>query len=258
MILFEKQNTIGILTFNQPDKLNALDEEMAKRFSQVLEEIKKDSSLRVLILTGAGRAFSSGGNLDMITAKFSKTAEVNKNELIQFYKSFLALRDLSIPVIAAINGPAVGAGFCVALACDLRYAASNARMGANFAKIGLAPGMGGTYLITRLVGPTRASEILMLADTFDAKKALEMGLLNDIYEPSELLPKVMEIASKLAKNGPLPLRQIKKGISKALHSSLEEMFLYDSTAQAECFQSLDIREGIEAIREKREPHFNGK
>lgn len=258
LLLCQIKDHIATLTFNTPDNLNALDEAMGIEFTKTLNSLKKNKEVRVVIITGAGRAFSSGGNLDMIEAKTKKKASTNQAELKKFYKMFLSVRDLPQPVIAAINGPAIGAGFCLSLACDLRYASDTAKLGANFAKIGLAPGMGGTFLITRLVGPTKASEIMLLAETFSAQKGFEYGLLNGVCAPDTLLPLVNQIAQKIAENGPLPVQMIKKGIQKAEKESLIQLFDYDSTCQAKCFTSDDIKEGITAIREKRKPNFKGK
>jgi 2-(1,2-epoxy-1,2-dihydrophenyl)acetyl-CoA isomerase len=258
LITYQAQQGIVTLTFNQPDNLNAMDEAMGKVFNEMMKKIQKDSSARVVILTGSGRAFSSGGNLDMIEGKMRKKPLQNKKELISFYKLFLTVRDLKVPVIAAINGHAIGAGFCLSLACDLRYAAESAKLGANFSKIGLAPGMGGTYLVTRLVGITRAAEILMLAENMPAQRAMELGLLNGVCKDEELMEKVQSIAKKISENAPLPLAYIKKGIQMAENSTLQKLFIYDSTAQAKCFASEDIKEGIKSIREKRAPLFKGK
>lgn len=258
ILCYQVDGPIATLTLNQPETLNAMDEPMAKAFSKLLFEIKKTKTLRVAILTGAGRAFSSGGNLQMIEKKTKKSQTVNKNELKIFYRSFLDVRTLSIPVIAAMNGPAIGAGFCLALACDLRYAAKSAKMGANFAKIGLAPGMGGIYLITRLVGATRAAELLMLGESVSANRAMNLGLLNGVFKDHELLSHVRGAAKVIAENAPLPIQMIKKGIQKTEQSTLEKMADYDAMSQATCFTSQDILEGIRAIQEKRNPLFFGK
>lgn len=256
-LLYKKEDHIATITFNRPENLNALDEEIGQSFKSLLSDINKDKDVRVLILTGAGRAFSSGGNLNMLEERASKSPETNQKELKEFYQTFLDIRKLRIPVIAAINGPAVGAGFCLSLASDLRYASENAKMGANFAKIALAPGMGGTYLITRLAGPVKAAEILLSGKIFKADQAYKLGLLNGIYSAESLLDEVKKIAKEIASNGPVAIEIIKKGIQKAMHASLEEMFDYDSAAQAQCFTTDDIREGVKAIREKRAPQFSG-
>ncbi|MBI4412366.1 MAG: enoyl-CoA hydratase/isomerase family protein [Deltaproteobacteria bacterium] len=256
-IILQIDQHIATATFNRPDNLNAFDETMGKAFQKVCKEIDKNREIRVVVLTGAGRAFSSGGNLDMIESRTRKKEATNKKELKMFYRIFLGVRNIRVPVIAAVNGPAVGAGFCLALACDLRYASTEAKMGANFAKIGLAPGMGGTYLVTRLIGPTRAAEALLLAENLSAQRAFDMGLLNGIHEPDQLMPHVRGVAKVIAENGPIPVAMIKKGIQKALQGTLEQMFDYDSTCQAKTFATEDIKEGIRAIREKRSPVFKG-
>jgi enoyl-CoA hydratase len=256
-INLKKDGPVLTLTLNAPEQLNAMDIPMGKEFQRIIKSLGKDKSVRAVIITGAGRAFSSGGNLAMIEDKFGKSKTVNERELKSFYKMFLGLRDIPQPVIAAINGPAVGAGFCMAMACDLRYAATTAKMGANFSRIGLAPGMGGTYLITRVAGPVNAAEILLTGRVFDAKKAMEYGILNGLCEPDTLIPTVASLAQEIACNGPLPVSQIKKGVQLAQHRTLEQMFAYDAKMQAICFASQDIREGIKAIREKRDPIFKG-
>jgi enoyl-CoA hydratase/carnithine racemase len=252
------ENHIATLTLNAPDQLNAMDVAMGREFNALLKTIKKNKDIRVVIVTGAGRAFSSGGNLDMIAAKFKKSRAINQKELTAFYKLFLEVRNLPQPVIAAINGPAVGAGFCLALASDLRYVSATAKMGANFSRIGLAPGMGGTYLITRLAGPIFAAEILLTGKIFDAEEAQRFGLVNGVCAHDDLLTKVRSVAAEIAGNGPIPVQQIKHGIQMAGHKTLEQMFAYDAKMQAVCFASKDIQEGIQAVRDKRAPAFLGK
>lgn len=258
LVTYHLESGIATVTLNAPEVLNAMDEKMGEAFSHVLKQLKKEKEARVVILTGAGRAFSAGGNLDMIEGKIKKGKAANKKELKKFYQTFLDIRSLPMPVIGAINGHAIGAGFCLALACDLRYASSNAKMGANFARIGLAPGMGGSYLITHLAGATFASEILFLAENLSAERALEMGLLNGVQESDQLMSHVHAVAKVIAGNGPSAIRKIKRGIQMVLEgASLSKIFDYDSTAQAEAFTTQDIREGVLAIKEKRSPRFKG-
>jgi enoyl-CoA hydratase len=255
LILKDQDGPVVTLTFNDPNLLNAMTGEMGKEFSAHLKILKKDKNTRVVILTGAGRAFSSGGNLDMLAAKIGKTKAINGKSLKNFYQSFLEIRNLSQPFMAVLNGPAVGAGFGVALACDLRYAATEAKMGANFARIGLAPGMGCTYLLTRLVGPTHAADLLMTGRLVTATEAKTLGLINAIFPEENLLDNVKAIAQNIATNASLPVHQIKKGIQHALHKSLDAMMDYDAKCQSECFLTEDIREGVNAVREKRVPKF---
>lgn len=257
LVELKKQNHVATLTFNAPEQLNAMTVEMGQEFTQHLDNLKTDSHIRVVILTGAGRAFSAGGNLDMLLEKLQKSKSENAAALKSFYQTFLEIRNLPQPVIAAINGHAVGAGFCITLACDLRYASSDAKMGANFARIGLAPGMGGNYFVTRLVGPTIASEILLTGQIFKAQKMKEFGLLNDVLESDQLLEHVHKVAREIANNGPLAVQQIKQGIQQAQYKSLEDMFEYDSLAQAQCFETNDLKRGIEAVKAKRPPQFEG-
>lgn len=256
-VLLNVENHVATVTLNTPEQLNAMDEKMGEDFTRALNDIRADKNIRVVILTGAGRAFSAGGNLEMLREKFVRPPEQNQADLKKFYQTFLAIRDLSVPVIAAINGPAVGAGFCLSLACDLRYAAASAKLGANFAKLGLAPGMGGTYLITRLAGPVRAAEILLTGKIFDAPTLEKYGLINQTFDDATLMSEVKKIATDLASSGPVAVAAIKKGIQKALGATLEEMFDYDSSAQAYCFTTSDIQEGVKAVMEKRKPEFRG-
>lgn len=257
-IIYQIEDHTAILTLNRPDQLNAMDVPMGKAFGKIMKDIQKNKKIHVAILTGAGRAFSSGGNLEMLEAKVKKTPAQNKKELIAFYKSFLDVRKLRVPVIAAINGHAVGAGFCLSLACDLRYASETAVLSGNFARIGLAPGMGGTYLITRLLGPAKAAEVMLLAENLSAQRSLQLGLVNEVVSPDNLMSRVREVANTIASNGPVAINMIKQGIQKAMHGTLEQLFIYDSTCQAKCFASKDIKEGILAIREKRKPVFTGQ
>lgn len=258
LILKDQDGPIVTLTFNDSDALNAMSETMGQEFAAHLKVIKKDKTVHVVILTGSGRAFSSGGNLGMLAAKIGKSKAINGKSLKGFYKLFLEIRNLPQPFMAAINGSAVGAGFGVALACDLRYAAIDAKMGANFSRIGLAPGMGCTYLLTRLMGPTHAADLLMTGRLITASEGKSFGLINDIFETENFLQHVKTIAQKIAANAPLPVRQIKKGIQQALFKSLDAMMDYDAECQSECFLTDDIREGIHAVREKRAPKFLGK
>ncbi len=258
LILYDQKDSIGTLTLNNPDQLNAINPEMGDELNALILDLQKRKDLRVLLITGTGKAFSAGGNLQFILDHTPKTPEVNKQEMIEFYSRFLSIRDLSVPTIAVLNGPAVGAGCCIAMACDLRVASENAKLSVNFAKIGLSSGMGGLYFLTQLVGPAIAAELLFTGKTVAAAEAYRMGLVNHVYPASDLQNEALQLAQHIAQNAPLPLTIMKRGIQKATFATLQEIFDYESGGQAECFATADLKEGIAAIQEKRKPRFGGK
>lgn len=257
-IKFFKQGHVATITLNDPNQLNAMTMAMGAEFQALVGKIKKDKDVRVVILTGTGRAFSSGGNLKMLEEKIGKPKQKIEKEMKAFYQVYLSIRDLPQPVIAAIHGHAVGAGLCLALACDLRYASATAKLGVNFAKLGLAPGMGGHFLFTQLVGPVFASEILLTGKLYTAEQMQKFGVLNEVFSENSLSSEVQKIADDIAANGPLALQFIKKGIQMSAHKTLRQMLDFEAKSQAMCFKSKDIYEGIRAVKEKRAPKFTGK
>lgn len=258
-VLFEKTGPIGKIILHHPDQLNAMNDSMGDELEALVPRINTDASIRSVILTGAGKAFCAGGNFQFIEERTQHTPEQNKQEMIRFYSKFLALRRIEVPTLAMINGPAIGAGFCLALACDLRVASEEAKMGVNFSKIGLSSGMGALYLLTQLAGPQGASDLLFTGRILSAKEAWELRLVNSLFPAPLLEHETLKIAETIARNAPIALKIMKKGISKALHaSSLEEVFDYESSGQAKTFQTLDLLEGLQAIQEKRAPRFEGR
>ncbi|MFO1463619.1 MAG: enoyl-CoA hydratase-related protein [bacterium] len=257
LLLFEQAGPIGTLTLNNPQELNAMTPEMGDAIAAMVPELNAKPDLRVVLITGAGRAFSAGGNLQFILDHTSQGFEQNKREMIEFYSKFLQLRNIEVPTIAALNGPAIGAGLLIALACDLRYASADAKLAANFAKLGLSSGMGGLYWLTKLAGPAVAAELLFTARTFGAEEAQRLGLVNGVYPAPDLLLKVREVAEQIAANAPLALKIMKRGVQRAVTATLEEVFDYESAGQARSFATQDLKEGISAIQEKRAPKFRG-
>jgi enoyl-CoA hydratase len=258
LILFEQNGPVGKVTLNNPDQLNAMTPEMGDAIAKIVPELNANSQLRVVLITGAGRAFSAGGNLQFILDHTQKSFAQNKREMIEFYSKFMKLRDIEVPTIAVINGHAIGAGLLIALACDLRYAVKEAKLAVNFAKIGLSSGMGGLYWLTKLVGPAFAAELMFTAKTFSAEDAYRLGLLNGAYPAQALEAKVYEVTEQIVANAPLALKIMKKGIQKAVTGRLQEIFEYESEGQAKSFATEDLKEGVQAIQEKREPRFMGK
>ncbi|MBW1710567.1 MAG: enoyl-CoA hydratase/isomerase family protein [Deltaproteobacteria bacterium] len=255
-VKLEVKDRICTLMLNQPEKLNAMGDEMAKNFAEALEKIKADSEPRVVIVTGAGRAFSAGGNLDRIEARIGSNPNINQKNGYDFYNVFLRILELKIPTIAAINGHAIGAGGCLALACDMRYASIKSRIGFTFAKLGLHPGMGAEYFLSRIVGRARTFELLMTGDVITAEEACRIGLVNHTAQPEELMDKVMELAKKIAAMPVLPIKMLKESIDASIRGSLDDTLRREATYQALCYMGEDVQEGINAIREKRTPQFS--
>lgn len=256
-ILFEKEGSIAWITFNDPDRLNALSEAMGLEIQKLVPRINKDKSIRVVILTGSGRAFSAGGHLDIILERTQKKNTVNQREMITFYKKFLSILDVEVPVIAMINGPAIGAAFCLTLACDFRTAATTAKMGVNFVKIGLSPGMAATFLLPQMLGIPAAMDLLLTGRTITAEEARQRGFIHHLFAPENLREETLRLAREIAANAPEAVRIAKKGIRAQQAAPLQKAFLFESKGQAICFKTKDIVEGIEAIRAKRAPEFQG-
>ncbi|MCP4756751.1 MAG: enoyl-CoA hydratase/isomerase family protein, partial [Proteobacteria bacterium] len=210
---------------------------------------------KVLIVTGAGRAFSAGGNLDRIAASFGQDPGKRKKQSFDFYSSFLCIRNLRIPTIAAVNGHAIGAGACLATACDMRIAAENAKIGFTFARIGLHPGMGAEHLLLNTVGEAKTYELLMTGDIIPAAEAYRIGLVNHVAPNGELMDKAMELARKICAMPDLPIKMLKDSIPAAKSSTLEQTLHRQASYQAINYMTRDFKEGIDALREKRTPNF---
>ena len=186
-ILVDQQDGIVTLTFNHPENLNAMTAAMGDEVTDVVRVLNQDHSARVLILTGAGRAFCAGGAKGTLQSRTTSAKSANTEAPKTFYKRFLSLRQLEIPTIAAINGPAVGAGFCVALACDMRVAAANARMGLNFVRLGIHPGMAATFTTPRIVGMAKACEVIFTGRLYTGEEAFTLGLVNRVVPAEKLM-----------------------------------------------------------------------
>lgn len=256
-LLIEKQGQVAILTLNQPQIINAMTPQMAVEFSQAISLLEKDRDARVLIITGQGRSFSSGGDLQGTFAMYDDPPAQTQPTVINFYKSFLSLTRLEIPTIAVIKGHTIGAGLCLAMACDMRIASRDTRMSMSFIKIGINPGMGGTYFLPRLVGTAKALELCLLGDPIGADEALAMGLINHVVDPEELMPFSLDFAQKIAGKPAVTARLIKKAIYQNLASDLDSALALESFSQIVCASTEDMKEGLAAVKEKRPPVFKG-
>jgi len=254
-----KHEGVTILVMNRPDRLNALNNDLAVALNQVLGRIAEDDSIRVLVITGGGRAFCAGGDLAVIGKGRATGATQELEPLLRSgMQAVLKIRTMPQPVIAAVNGPAAGAGMNIALAADIRIASEEATFGQNFAKVGLFPDFGGTYFLPQLVGPAKAAELFYTGEMIDAKTALELGIVNRVVPSAQLEAEVKALAQKISDGPPVAVRAVKKALFGSEKKKLMEALEHEVQEQIRCYLSEDCNEGIRAFFEKRTPRFQGK
>lgn len=256
VVFEEKEKGIGVITLKDPDNLNAMGEEMAADFRALVSEIQnRRDKLRVLVLTGAGRAFSAGGNLQMLKKKSELSGEENRRRMMLFYNSFLNILSLELPLIAAINGHAIGAGLCVASACDVRVVAENAKLGFTFTKLALHPGMGATFFLPRLLGYGRAAELLLTGRVISGKEAVSIGLASSAAPAEEVLSVALGIAEEISSCGPEATRQL-LGSMRLQPETLVEALEREALCQSVNYASEEFMEGVTSVIEKRPAKFS--
>ncbi|MGQ9538579.1 MAG: enoyl-CoA hydratase/isomerase family protein [Candidatus Bathycorpusculaceae bacterium] len=255
-ILYEKSEGVATITINRPEALNAFNAEVVGEILQALEDTKTDENIRVVVLTGAGeKAFSAGADIKAMKGMNALKAR----ELSQMgEKLCTALENLEKPVIAAINGYALGGGLEVAMACDLRIASENARMGQTEINIGLIPGWGGTQRLTRLIGATKAKELIFTGKMVDAKTAEQLGLVNVVVPADKLRETVRQFALEIAQKAPVALKVAKALINKGAEISLDAALALEREGFGVVASTEDLQEGVSAFIEKRKPTFKGK
>jgi enoyl-CoA hydratase len=262
----ESRGAVALVVFDDPERRNAMTEAMGRALTNVVARLSADSAVRAVVLTGAGAAFSAGGDLAMIEAKSragrtqpgAAAREANRAFMRDFYRLFLSVRDLPQPSIAALNGAAIGAGLAVALACDLRIAARDAKLGLNFAKLGIHPGMGSSWTLPRLVGPAHAADLLLSGRTIDGVEAERIGLVNRAVPREVVLDEALGRADEIASAAPLAVRGAKRALAQALDVDLDAQLDFEAEQQAICYESADLAEGLRAAREKRPVIFTGR
>jgi 2-(1,2-epoxy-1,2-dihydrophenyl)acetyl-CoA isomerase len=255
-ILLEKKEGIAVITLNLPEVLNALEVRLERELLKALKDCGQDEEVRAVVLTGAGRAFSSGGDIK----------KMEKGLQIFEAKSWVedggnladAIATMPKPIIAAVNGPAVGGGVNVALFCDFVIASEKAYFSEIFSQVGLIPDAGGHWILPRLVGYRRAIELIFTAEKIDAQRALELGLINKVVSHEDLMEESLSLAKKLAKGPTRAFGLTKAILRKSFSSDLREILEMEELAQSLTFVSEDHREGVRAFREKRLPDFRGK
>lgn len=262
-LIVERTGDVVTWTLNQPATLNAIsDDDVIDALVGAVADVNRDQSVRVVILTGAGRAFSAGGNVkDMASREglfggASHTQRVGYREGIQRIPR--AMYTLEVPVIAAVNGAAIGAGCDLALMCDLRIASTSAFFAESFVKVGLIPGDGGAWFLPRIVGPARAAEMALTGDRIDAATALDWGMVSEVTEPERLLDAARVLADRVAVNPPVAVRMTKKLLRESSRQSLDQLLELSAAMQGIAHHTEDHHEAVAALLEKRDGSYRGR
>jgi enoyl-CoA hydratase/carnithine racemase len=258
VLLYDVQEGVATITLNRPEQRNAFTLEMLDLWAAALRDARTDDAVQAVVVTGAGQAFCAGGDVGGMAERGALNALEHKRALELVHRIPLALDDLDKPVIAAINGPAIGAGCDMALMCDLRFMAEDARLSEGYVRVGLIPGDGGTYYLPRLVGTAKALELLWTGDVIDAPEALRLGLVNRVVPADALLPTVYELARRLAQGPTVAIRTIKRAVYQGLRMDLRTHLDLISSHMGFIRQTADHREGARAYVEKRPPQFRGE
>ncbi|MHC6178592.1 short-chain-enoyl-CoA hydratase [Clostridium sp. JNZ X4-2] len=254
-IILEKQGKLALITINRPKALNALNSQTLKEIDNAIDDVGTDDSVLAVILTGAGKSFVAGA--DITEMKDLNSVEGRKFGILG-NKVFRKLENLEKPVIAAVNGFALGGGCELSLACDIRIASSKAKFGQPEAGLGITPGFGGTQRLARTVGIGMAKELIYTAKMIKAEEALRIGLINKVIEPEKLLEEARNLANSIADNAPVAVRMCKAAINKGMQCDMDTAIAYESEVFGECFATEDQKEGMTAFVEKREKCFKNK
>ena len=257
LIRYELRDTVATLTLNRPEKLNAFAEDMREQLVAALDRVAAEGEARVLVITGAGRAFCAGGDVHHMASLKQSGADFRElKRLMELGRAVVTrIEALPFPSIAAVNGVAAGAGINLALACDLRVASDAASFGETFVRIGLHPDWGGTYFLPRFIGLARALEMCWLGDVVDAGEALRIGLVNHVWTHDVFERETRAFAARLAAAPRTSVRAIKQSLRAAFDRTLNQCIDNETDAQTACWQSPDVAEGLGAFVEKRAPEF---
>jgi len=257
-LLYEVKDKIATITLNRPDKLNAFTGPMIDAWARALAEAQADDGVNVIVVTGAGRAFCAGGDVARMR-ETKPTPLENKNQLWEnIHRVPRTLEAMDKPVIAMVNGLAVGAGMGMCLMCDVRIASDEARFSTGYVRVGLVPGDGDTYFLPRLVGAAKALELLWTADFVDAQEALRLGIVNRVVPAGDLAQQTHDFAAQIADGPQVPIRMIKRLVYQSLRLDLRTHLDLVSSHMAVVRETADHAEGVAAFKEKRPPKFQGR
>ena len=256
-VTLEKIGRVALITFNQAKKLNSMSEDIANGFSNIVDLICSNPfEYGCVVITGRGRAFSAGGDLDWLRSRGTCTPTRNGQIMSSFYQKFLKVRQIPLPVIAAINGAAIGAGLCFAMACDIRIASKQAKLGFTFVSLGLHPGMGATHLIASIAGYEIAYKVLLSGELYSGAEAKEMHLVSRTApDGPSTLKMAMQLANTIASQGSAAVQATVRSLRQKQDEGLNQALLREADAQACGYSTHDFKEGIDAIASKRKPKF---
>ena len=249
---------VVVLVLDLPDVRNAMTEQLTAEWGAEVAALRGDRTVRCVVVTGEGRAFSAGGDLGWLAAEPDATPAELRDRMLPFYETWLSLRRLDVPSIAAVNGPAVGAGAALALSCDIRYAGASARFTVPFAQLGISPGMATTYLLPEVVGLAHARELLLTGRVVDADEMLRLGLCSAVYDDDVLMERVLERAGQVASGAPLAQRLTTVALADGGHASFADALRWEALSQPVTMATTDLQEGLRARAEKRPPDFAGR
>ena len=255
LVRSERRGGVALLTLNRPEALNALDRSILEALREAIDAVGRDSEARALVVTGEGRAFAAGADIEAMRAMNPLQAEAFSR---LGHATFAALEELEIPTLAAVNGFALGGGCELACACDWIYASTKAVFGQPEVKLGLIPGFGGTSRVVRRVGLAWAKEIVLTGANCKADEALRIGLVNRVFEPDELLAKALVAGDAIAANGPIAVAAAKRVLQQGQDADVRVAHALEQEAFGRVFASEDRQEGLTAFLEKRDPSFRGK
>ncbi len=249
---------VALLVLDNPDQRNAMSDAMTEAWSAAVADLAGDPTVRAVVVTGEGSAFCSGGDTSWIASEPDATVDDLRRRMLPFYRAWLGIRSLEVPTIAAVNGAAIGAGLCLALACDIRYAATSARLGVPFVKLGMHPGMAATWSLPEVVGPAAARDLLLTGRLVGADEALRLGLVSRVIDDATFLDEVLAVAAGVAATAPIATRLTKLALADGGHATYDAALQWEALAQPVTLATEDLQEGIRAAREKRAPAFRGR
>jgi len=257
-LIYEKKGHVAWIIFNRPEVRNAQDPLLREELTKALELGREDDDIYVMVITGAGEAFCAGGDISGFPSGPVDFMERIGMQLKGKKRPIELVREIPKPIIAMVNGPALGAGMELAMACDIIIASEDAKFGQPEIKVGLIPGGGGTQVLPRLVGEKKAKELVFTGDVISAEEALQIGLVNKVVPKEKLRVTVEELVATLLRRSPIILKLAKMAVNKALETSLSVGLAYESDLCALCFATEDLKEGAKAFSEKRPPAYKGK